>query len=105
MKQLGVKSIIPANKFDDFKVSNEPVLGYAKGSKERRVLESALEQYSSETVDVPIVIGGKEYKTDQVRYQVMVSDCLNVLYKKKLYLIVDGKTNDCFFSPITTRRN
>jgi 1-pyrroline-5-carboxylate dehydrogenase len=70
---LGTPSIVPKNEFEDFKVANEPVLGYVKGSKERRVLESAIEKYSSEMMEVPIVIGGKEYKTDQVRYQVMVS--------------------------------
>lgn len=66
------KSVVPPNEFEDFKVANEPILGYDKGTKERRVLESALEKYSSETMEVPIVIGDKEYKTDNVRYQVMV---------------------------------
>lgn len=71
MTQL-TKSVVPPNEFEDFKVANEPILGYDKGTKERRVLESALEKYSSETMEVPIVIGDKEYKTDNVRYQVMV---------------------------------
>jgi len=71
-RHLGVKSIFNAENIEDFQVKNEPVLGYTQGSKERRVLESALEQYSKETVEVPIVIGGKEYKTDRVMYQPMV---------------------------------
>ncbi|XP_021955467.1 delta-1-pyrroline-5-carboxylate dehydrogenase, mitochondrial isoform X2 [Folsomia candida] len=73
------KSVVPPNEFEDFKVANEPILGYDKGTKERRVLESALEKYSSETMEVPIVIGDKEYKTDNVRYQVMPHN-----HKKKL---------------------
>jgi 1-pyrroline-5-carboxylate dehydrogenase len=53
-------------------VKNEPVLAYNKGSKERRTLESSLKMYAKETVEVPIVIGGVEYKTDRVMYQPMV---------------------------------
>ena len=56
----------------DFKIKNEPVLGYLPGSKERADLEAALNKYSDVTEDVPIVIGGKEYRTDQVHYQPMV---------------------------------
>lgn len=66
------KSVVPPNEFEDFPVVNEPILSYDKGTKERRVLESALEKYSSETYEVPIVIGDKEYKTENVKYQVMV---------------------------------
>ena len=56
----------------DFKIKNEPVLGYLPGSKERSDLEAAINKYSDVTEDVPIVIGGKEYRTDQVHYQPMV---------------------------------
>ena len=55
----------------DFKVQNEPVLGYLPGSQERTAIEAALQKYNNSTEDVPIVIGGKEYRTDDVRYQPM----------------------------------
>ena len=61
----------------DFKIKNEPVLGYLPGSKERSDLEAALNKYSDVTEDVPIVIGGKEYRTDQVHYQPMVHNFSN----------------------------
>lgn len=57
----------------DFSVKNEPVLGYLPGSPERSALEAALKKYRDVTEDVPIVIGGKEYRTDRVQYQPMVS--------------------------------
>ena len=75
----------------DFKIKNEPVLGYLPGSKERSDLEAAINKYSDVTEDVPIVIGGKEYRTDQVHYQPMVhiffkSQCENsrILLLKKI---------------------
>ena len=55
----------------DFGVKNEPILGYLPGSQERSELEAALQKYNNSTEDVPIIIGGKEYRTDDVRYQVM----------------------------------
>ena len=53
-------------------MKNEPILGYLPGSAERADLESVLSSRSGQTEDVPIVIGGKEYRTDDVRYQPMV---------------------------------
>src|SRR5262245_53493895 len=40
--------------------SNEPVLSYAPGSKERAVLKDALAKMAGERPEVPHVIGGKE---------------------------------------------
>lgn len=45
---------------------------YLPGSKERKALEAALKEVSSNTEDVPIIIGGQEFRTKDVRYQVMV---------------------------------
>ena len=50
---------------------NEPVLGYKKGSKERKELEAALKKTSSEMEDVPIIIGSEEFRTNNIRHQVM----------------------------------
>jgi len=77
--QLGrraISSVVPKTDLEikDFKVVNEPILGYLSGSDERNKLEAALSKYSSQTEDIPIVIGGKEYRTDNVQYQVMPHD-------------------------------
>jgi 1-pyrroline-5-carboxylate dehydrogenase len=42
---------------------NEPVLTYAPGSAERAVLKAELARQSGETVDIPMVIDGKEVET------------------------------------------
>ena len=39
---------------------NEPVLGYLPGSAERARLKQALASMSSQRVEVPLFIGGKE---------------------------------------------
>ncbi len=43
--------------------SNEPVRAYAPGSPERAALKAALEDLSSNPVDVPMFIGGREVRT------------------------------------------
>ena len=43
---------------------NEPVLSYAPGSKERKLLKQALEEARSKEVDIPMYIGGEEVRTD-----------------------------------------
>ena len=58
----------------DFGVVNEPILGYSKGSKERKELIAALEKAKSTVEDVPIVIGGEEFRTKDVQYQTMPHD-------------------------------
>jgi 1-pyrroline-5-carboxylate dehydrogenase len=42
---------------------NEPVLNYAPGSPERAALKAALARMSGETIDIPVVIGGQEFRT------------------------------------------
>lgn len=43
---------------------NEPVLGYAPGSKEREELQQAIKVLKSKEIDAPMVIGGKEIRTE-----------------------------------------
>lgn len=43
--------------------ANEPVLNYAPGSPERSTLQATLAQLKSETIDVPMYIGGEEVRT------------------------------------------
>jgi 1-pyrroline-5-carboxylate dehydrogenase len=45
---------------------NEPVLGYAPGSPERRSLKAMLEKMSNEVIDIPVIIGGEEIRTGKV---------------------------------------
>jgi 1-pyrroline-5-carboxylate dehydrogenase len=42
---------------------NEPVLGYLPGSPERTSLKSMLGRVGAETVEIPVVIGGRELRT------------------------------------------
>jgi 1-pyrroline-5-carboxylate dehydrogenase len=76
VSKRAISSVVPKSDLEiqDFKVVNEPILGYLQGSKERTALESALAKYGSQCEDIPIVIGGKEYRTDNVQYQVMPHD-------------------------------
>ncbi|MEO1784363.1 L-glutamate gamma-semialdehyde dehydrogenase [Thermodesulfobium sp. 4217-1] len=43
---------------------NEPIYEYRVGSKERRELKIALEDIVSKKVEIPLIIGGKEIKTE-----------------------------------------
>jgi 1-pyrroline-5-carboxylate dehydrogenase len=44
---------------------NEPILNYAPGSSERTSLKTALAALKTETMDVPMYIGGKKVYTDE----------------------------------------
>lgn len=72
-RRVGVRCLgtVPDIKLPDFPAINEPVLEYLKGSKERKELEAALKKTASAVEEVPIIIGDKEYKSNDVRYQVM----------------------------------
>jgi 1-pyrroline-5-carboxylate dehydrogenase len=50
---------------------NEPVLGYAPGSPERAELKTALQVMSSEEIEIPLIIGGREVRTGNTDVQVM----------------------------------
>jgi 1-pyrroline-5-carboxylate dehydrogenase len=47
-----------------YSARNEPVLGYAPGTQERANLEATLKRMANEVIDMPMVIGGKEVRTD-----------------------------------------
>ncbi len=46
--------------------TNEPVLSYAPGSPERQTLERELERVAGETIDMPLVIAGREVRTGRL---------------------------------------
>lgn len=50
---------------------NEPVRGYAPGSPERAELKTALKVMSSEEIEIPLIIGGREVRTGDTDVQVM----------------------------------
>ena len=58
---------------------NEPVLDYESGSAERRELEGALSIMSSRQIEIPLIIGGEEVHTDDVKDVVMPHDHQHVL--------------------------
>ena len=63
----------PKFDFETYTAKNEPMPDYAPGTKERQLLEERLKKYEGKVEDIPIVIGDKKIRTDQVKYQVCVS--------------------------------
>ena len=60
---------------------NEPVLAYAKGSKERELLSKELEKQYNQCIEIPIIINGKEIRTGNVSDVVMPTEHSHVLAK------------------------
>lgn len=58
---------------------NEPLKDYAPGSPEAVLLKQACEKLRKECPDVPCVVGGKEYRTGDVKQQLICSDNKKVL--------------------------
>jgi 1-pyrroline-5-carboxylate dehydrogenase len=58
---------------------NEPIHDYAPGSPERASLQLRLEQMRNERVEIPLVIGGKDVTTGDLRAAVMPHDKEHVL--------------------------
>ena len=58
---------------------NEPVLGYAPGSPERDSLKARLAVMAGEQVEIPLIIGGEEVRTDDTASSVMPHDHGHVL--------------------------
>lgn len=44
---------------------NEPILDYKEGSVERQQLEKEISKQMNEVIEIPLIIGGKEVRTDQ----------------------------------------
>ncbi len=58
---------------------NEPILGYLPESEERKKLEKELEKQSSEQIEIPLIIGGKEIRTGKIGKVVMPHNHSHVL--------------------------
>ncbi|XP_055859105.1 delta-1-pyrroline-5-carboxylate dehydrogenase, mitochondrial [Episyrphus balteatus] len=66
-----ISSVVPLANLPDTGIVNEPILTYSKDSPERNALKAALKSTAAKCEEIPIIIGGKEIKTKDVRYQVM----------------------------------
>lgn len=58
---------------------NEPTKSYAPGCQERKMLNAELDRMSSEVIDIPLIIGGKEVRTGKTGKIVMPHDHGHVL--------------------------
>jgi 1-pyrroline-5-carboxylate dehydrogenase len=58
---------------------NEPVRSYAPGSPEKASLKARLDAMAAERIEIPIIIGGKEYTTGDKAQAVMPHDHSHVL--------------------------
>jgi 1-pyrroline-5-carboxylate dehydrogenase len=58
---------------------NEPVLSYAPGSAERDDLKSKLDEMAGTEIEIPLIIGGKEVRTDETKQSIMPHDHGHVL--------------------------
>jgi 1-pyrroline-5-carboxylate dehydrogenase len=58
---------------------NEPVRSYAPGSAERGTLAARLTAMAAERIDIPLIVGGEEIRTGDVRQAVMPHDHRHVL--------------------------
>ncbi|XP_037810923.1 delta-1-pyrroline-5-carboxylate dehydrogenase, mitochondrial [Lucilia sericata] len=74
-------SVVAVKRFDHINYKNEPILEYKPGSEELINLEKSLEHYSCNIEEIPIVIGGKEIKTNQERCQRMPHKHKNIIAK------------------------
>nr|CAD7570639.1 unnamed protein product [Timema californicum] len=123
-------SVVPALKIKDFQVENEPVLGvaadpmtlvyflllvwdvlhthtlirnekeYLKESKERKELKVALRETADKCEDIPIIIGGKEFRTNNIRYQTMPHN-----HKKKIAKFYYATPSVCKWSVLPGQTN
>jgi len=59
--------------------ANEPVKTYAPGTPERTELKSRLASMAAERIDIPVVIGGKEFRSGKLAQAVMPHDHSHVL--------------------------
>tara|TARA_B100000029_G_scaffold516036_1_gene626259 strand:+ start:1165 stop:2796 length:1632 start_codon:yes stop_codon:yes gene_type:complete len=62
-----------------FKAVNEPIKDYDIGSDEKKKIKSQLFEMSQETIEIPIIIGGKEIKTGSMGKCVMPHNHQHIL--------------------------
>jgi 1-pyrroline-5-carboxylate dehydrogenase len=62
-----------------FRATNEPVRSYAPGTPERASLKARLDSLASDTIDIPLVIGGKDIRAGETASSVMPHNHRHVL--------------------------
>lgn len=80
---------------------NEPVQGYAAGSRERAELEKELNRLSSTTVEIPLIINGKPVSTGKTGKVVMPHDHGHVL--ATYHLAGEKETADAIAAALRAR--
>ncbi len=76
--------------------SNEPVYSYGKGSAEKALLKSTIEEVRKKQIEIPIIIGGKEIKTgntQEIREPHNLNSILGVFHKagkKEIEMAIDS---------------
>lgn len=80
---------------------NEPVQGYAAGSRERAELEKELNRLSSTTVEIPLIINGKPVSTGKTGKVVMPHDHAHVL--ATYHLAGERETADAIAAALKAR--
>ena len=65
--------------FSIHRPKNEPVLSYSPGSPERSALEKELKRISSETIEIPVIVNGREIRTGRTGKVVMPHDHKHIL--------------------------
>ncbi len=68
----GTKFVVP-------RPSNETPLNYLPESKERKQLKAKIKELKARNLDIPIILGGKEVRTDRIGYCVMPHNHQHVL--------------------------
>jgi 1-pyrroline-5-carboxylate dehydrogenase len=58
---------------------NEPILDHAPGSPERVELKEKLDELSNQVIEIPIIIGGEMYRSEEVKEVVMPHDHSHVM--------------------------
>ena len=61
------------------KAVNEPILSFASGSPERASLQTRYDEMASKIIDIPLIIGGQEIRTGDIKNCIMPHDHQHVL--------------------------
>ena len=58
---------------------NEPVKSYEPGSQERHDIQKKYDEMANQSIDIPIIINGKEYRTEEIGECIMPHDHQNII--------------------------
>jgi 1-pyrroline-5-carboxylate dehydrogenase len=75
----GSRYTLPEEKRDASSPVNEPVRSYEPGTDERASLKARLSEMAGDRIDIPVVVGGKDVRTDNIGKSVMPHDHGHVL--------------------------